>query len=874
MGTAGGRDAFRIKGIRREVQGDIARLVFSIDKTIVENENSTIVNKEILFEVPAGYAPFLVSERADALVALLIGHAIDDGCDIQSDVPVSEDFYHNLAELFIPVLDGRISLAADVLPPLPRGNSVGAGMQCDVDSLHAAMKYSGYRMERFRLTHLCASNLDYKRKDYSLTNSQNLEGARGTAEEIGLPFIGIRTDSCEAFPIGENARAYAEAFIALCLRKLWRCYFIPCPADNSVPNLLSCLSTPGLQLIPEGSHISEFGKISDISDFAPAWRHLRACRSPEGNCGRCEECSFCLLALDSLGKLDYFSEPFDIALYRGHRDRYLRFLAEKKDDSRFAQIYDSMSAKGDWQFASAVRAASAISRFDELWAENSPESDAEAVASIIPLASEDVRAASRLADAYASGRGTEKDRGKELECLRFMADQYRKEISGGFGSGCNLFDALWRSGESDGELMEAVRSDAEAGDPPSCARMSRAFAEGRGTEKDMDEAMAWMGKAAAADPSGYAEEYCSMLLSSEDPEKQAEAVRLCERYAVSLRKPGMCAMMSGMLRDGIGTEKNLLEASRWMSKAAGMDRSYELRWFRLAMDSGNPAAQAEAADACHRSCEDLSDPDYWVLMSEIYRDGIGVRKDIGEAVRWMRKAVAVRPSRLSYEYFRLLQSSDDPFHQKEAFAGASERFDKTNSTMYLALIARAYRDGKGVRKDIRKAAELMGKAFKESPSKYMREYCEILAESDDPKDNEEAFRRCESLYAKNGSPFSCKLLACMYRDGKGVGKDQDKALEWIRKYREATGGSDVPGYCAFLLSTDSESACSEAWETCSEYYSKTGDPKCCGIIARMYRDGKGVGKDLDKAIQWMEKAFLDDPAAWKAEFDGLLSLAE
>ena len=874
MDGTGSHVTLRIRGIRREDSEEVSRLVFSIDKTIVENNGSTTVNSETFLEAPTEYAPFLVTERADAIVALLIGYASGKGCEIQSDVPVSEDFYHNVIEILLPELNDGITLSSELLPPLPKGNSVGSGMQCDVDSMHAAMKYSDYKIQRFKLTHLCTSNLDYLGDDYSLTDDTEcfLSRAREVAGEIGLPMISVRTNACEEFPIGsQDARVYAEAFIALCLRKLWRCYFIPCSEESIgfAPFLMSCLSSPGLELIPEGLRMSRYGKIAGISDFAPAQRHLLSCQSGGGNCGICDGCAFDMLALDSLGKLDLFSETYDIEFYGAHRERYLRQLAHERDDPRYVPICASFLYKGDAQYVSADESESLIRNFDALWAKNDPESDAEAVASIMPLASGDIRAAYRLADAYASGRGVKKNREKELGCLRSIAETYRMEMVDGFPSGCDLFDVLWRSGESDSDLLDSVRPTAEAGDSSACVRMSKAFAEGRGTKKDPDGAIFWMGKAFEADPPEYAEDYCEMLISSQDPEKQAEAARLCESQAASLRNPKMCAMMSGLFRDGKGVEKNLSEACGWMAKAAEMDRSYELEWCRMTLEHGDSRAKAKAAEVCLRGCEELQNPDYWTLMSEIYRDGIGVRKDIGEAIRWMREAVAVRPSRLSYEFFRLLQSSDDENNRREAFEGATERFEKTGSTMYLALIARAYRDGKGTEKDLAKAVELMRKASKESPSKYLREYCEILVDSDDPKDNKEALRRCESLYSKTGSAFSCKLLARMYRDGKGVEKDLDKAFEWIGRYREAEG-SDELGYCEFLLSTGMESACSEAWEICNERYSETADPKCCGLIARMYRDGKGVGKDRDKAIEWMEKAFLDDPAVWEAEFNELL----
>ena len=888
-----------IRWIRQEDGESKSRIVCGIDETSIVGGMPSTESKEVYFEVGSEYSLYLVSERADAFVVLLLRYALFGSYDIRSDVPMSDDLYHNIKERLLPPLVKNggydVSITAPLVPPLPRGTGVGTGMSCGVDALHALMKYSEYPIHRFRLTHLCVYNLGSFDAMHTQDSIEKVrEGvfsrARKVSEEVGIPLV--ETDSNANSVFYQNhmmAHSFTSAFAIFCLRKLWRCYyyassgvdhsngwslksFLARDSSNYEDFLFSCLSTSGLEIVSEGGTLSRTEKISDLAGYPAARKHLHSCMYSADNCSRCDKCARNLLSLDLLGKLDQFSEVYDVEFYRSHRSRYFWYLRNRREARTFSPIYSAFHASGDPEFRSMEKVANLVDRFDELWAKGDPAADAKAVGLLLPYRNVDHHATYRLADAYATGRGAEKSPQDEADCLRFVADHYRKEISEGFvNSGIRLFDILWRTGDSDGELMEAILPEVNLQRSYAMARMSKMYAEGRGAEKDQEMACLWMRRAAEEDPVRYTSDYCDMLVRTGDPEMQEEAIGFCRSQIAVRERPELCAALSRLHSSLDRNDSDREEAVRWMGRAASLDEGYERGYRDLLLASDDASDHKKAADICVRICRKGGTPDDWLAMSGMYRDGKGVPKDTKEAVAWMRKAVKLRPSQLSYDFCRLLQSSGDPEMEKEAFDIAQQRYAKTGSDMYLALMARAYRDGKGVPKDLSKAVECMQKAAKASPSRYLREYCELLMSTDRPEDHSEAHRICSGLYNKSGSPFSCMMLATMYRDGKGVPKDVSKAMEWFDKYSEASGGTRNSEYCEFILGSDDPGLHEKAWRLCNQYYSDTYDPEYCGLISRMYRDGKGVEKDLGKATEWMEKAYINDPGRWGAEFDDLLS---
>ena len=95
-------------------------------------------------------------------------------------------------------------------------------------------------------------------------------------------------------------------------------------------------------------------------------------------------------------------------------------------------------------------------------------------------------------------------------------------------------------------------------------------------------------------------------------------------------------------------------------------------------------------------------------------------------------------------------------------------------------------------------------------------------------------------------------LGRMYRDGKGVEKDLDKAIEWMRKAakRNTVWESELIN---MLWKRGTPDDLAEL-KSVVENGAAEGKAYAFLWIGRMYRDGKGVEKDLDQAIEWMRRA--------------------
>jgi len=72
--------------------------------------------------------------------------------------------------------------------------------------------------------------------------------------------------------------------------------------------------------------------------------------------------------------------------------------------------------------------------------------------------------------------------------------------------------------------------------------------------------------------------------------------------------------------------------------------------------------------------------------------------------------------------------------------------------------------------------------------------------------------------ARQGDAWAQCQLACMYLEGKGVGRSYKKAAQWL------TSAADQ------------------------------NEPKAQCLLGYLYGTGKGVEKDVDKAIELLEKA--------------------
>ncbi|MBR2255088.1 MAG: sel1 repeat family protein [Candidatus Methanomethylophilaceae archaeon] len=246
---------------------------------------------------------------------------------------------------------------------------------------------------------------------------------------------------------------------------------------------------------------------------------------------------------------------------------------------------------------------------------------------------------------------------------------------------------------------------------------------------------------------------------------------------------------------------------------------------------------------------DKKDPELVVLAARAYRDGKGVEKDLGKAIQMMADLHKRGIRTYDLEYVALIYKRNRTSDLGIA-AEVLAQLTMGEPEAY-AILARAYRDGKGVGKDERKAKQLYEYAIRGDVKWARNELFDILYSSKDEKDNHRAVE-IVSVMANKGDRYALLRLGKAYRDGKGVDRDPDLASLYFRQSYE--GGSDDAGVelARMLIARSEGSDLEDAFDIVSLLSGK-GNRSAMQLLGEMYRDGKGVGKDDAKAQEWFYK---------------------
>lgn len=104
---------------------------------------------------------------------------------------------------------------------------------------------------------------------------------------------------------------------------------------------------------------------------------------------------------------------------------------------------------------------------------------------------------------------------------------------------------------------------------------------------------------------------------------------------------------------------------------------------------------------------------------------------------------------------------------------------QSNNSKAMGYLGKAYHFGKGVKKNLQKATELLTIPAKSS-AKWSNELFDVYWAIDDPN-KYQLMIHIASNFAYRGDPGSMGRLGRMYRDGKGVIRDYDESAKWLRK---------------------------------------------------------------------------------------------
>ena len=184
----------------------------------------------------------------------------------------------------------------------------------------------------------------------------------------------------------------------------------------------------------------------------------------------------CDICADIVSKGDMWGAPFSEKAYQAAAK------VCKDEPTRIGWLRKFSQAGMDWPNPVL---------FDFLWKAKTPETDAEMVKAVCGMAKRgNGQAIKRLTRAYRDGRGVEMDLDKARELAQKNIDANVPSAN------IDLFDVLWKidTPETNAKLVPLVKDTASDGDAVSMVRLARCYREGRGVDKNVEEAVRMLEK--------------------------------------------------------------------------------------------------------------------------------------------------------------------------------------------------------------------------------------------------------------------------------------------------------------------------------------------------------------------------------------------
>ena len=302
----------------------------------------------------------------------------------------------------------------------------------------------------------------------------------------------------------------------------------------------------------------------------------------------------------------------------------------------------------------------------------------------------------------------------------------KKKGETGNASMNNLVDLLLqRGGEKDSrEAFEICRKSAELGDYGSMGRLGRMYRDGVGTEKNLDLAIEYMGKATGRGIAWADREYIDLLLLRNAEGDQKEAFSILTHKAL-LGDTISLEALAKIYRDGLFVSKDEKRATDIMMLAYDKgSKGIRMNLIDTVYSNNLSEHYAKAFEICRELAGENNAGGYGRL-ARMYRDGIGTDSNMDLAADWMEKAMRGNVGWAKLELVDILIARSGEADKKRAYELCNELAKDNNAGGYGRL-ARMYRDGWGVNVDLDKAKSMMKIAADMGVKWASDEYAELV----------------------------------------------------------------------------------------------------------------------------------------------------
>ena len=243
-----------------------------------------------------------------------------------------------------------------------------------------------------------------------------------------------------------------------------------------------------------------------------------------------------------------------------------------------------------------------------------------------------------------------------------------------------------------------------------------------------------------------------------------------------------------------------------------------------------------------------------VNLGQAYEAGKEMPKDLGEAVKWYRKAADQGNAQGQFYLARLYEQGNGVERDYQMAVHLYRKSSEQGHAGAQNGLGVAYQNGRGVPKEYKEAAIWyrksadQGYAVAQANLGYMYSHGYGA-----PKDENEAVNWYRKS-ADQGNALGLNNLGSMYQRGSVVERDYQKALEL---YRKAAEKGNALAMCNLGIMCEKGQGVSKDEKEAVGWFRKSAERGHASgqyNLGRMYQQGLGVVEDRQEALKWYQKA--------------------
>ncbi len=229
----------------------------------------------------------------------------------------------------------------------------------------------------------------------------------------------------------------------------------------------------------------------------------------------------------------------------------------------------------------------------------------------------------------------------DLSDLEFISKNLKLSMPKLTNAVPKLFDVLWRiaTEEAYAEAFLLAKKHADMGDSSMMGRLARAYRDGKGTTRNLDEAAKWMRKASRAGISWASDELFDILWSIGTENSLSEMIEVIQPLAdagngESIARLGKAYFIGKGVKQDYSKSAALLRLAVDKRVSWAVPKLFDVLW-RIATED----AYAEAFLLAKKHA-DMGDSSMMGRLARAYRDGRGINSNYGKAAYWMCKSAS------------------------------------------------------------------------------------------------------------------------------------------------------------------------------------------------------------------------------------------